>query len=53
MNDDKTICIVRGSDQKEYLTEFMKSHYPNGCVHIIDSEATPSFRDFIKSLVFV
>ena len=37
MNNDKTVCIVRGTAQKEYLTTFMKSQYPNSCVHIIDS----------------
>ena len=53
MIHDKTVCIVRGSDQKEYLTGFVKTHYPKCCVHIIDSEATPSFRDSLKSFVFV
>ena len=53
MDDCQTVCIVRGSSQKAYLESFVESHYPTSRVHIIDSEATPSFRDAVKALVLL
>ena len=45
------MCIVRGEEQKKYVEELVRTKYPRGKVHVIDSLATPSFRQKIKTLV--
>lgn len=45
------MCIVRGEEQKKYVEELVRTKYPRGKVHVIDSLATPSFRQEIKALV--
>ena len=45
------MCIVRGEEQKKYVEELVRMKYPRGKVHVIDSLATPSFRQEIKALV--
>ena len=45
------MCIVRGEDQKRYVEELVMREYPRAKVHMIDSLATPSFRNEIKALV--
>lgn len=47
------MCVVRGIKQKSFLEEFVASHYPHSTVHMIDSEATPQFKEAIKQWVCI
>lgn len=42
------MCVVRGSNQRSFLEGLLSQEYPEGHFTVIDSEATPMFKEEIK-----
>ena len=43
------MCVVRGSSQQSFLEALLSHEYPEGRFTVIDSEATPLFKEVIKA----
>ncbi|KAK8833334.1 hypothetical protein WA577_007865 [Blastocystis sp. JDR] len=44
-----TVCVVRGDRQRSFLEELLSREYPEGRFTVVDSEATPVFKEEIKA----
>ena len=45
----QTVCVVRGDRQRSFLEELLSREYPEGRFTVVDSEATPLFKEEIKA----